>query len=235
MTTDLRLETLRSIREQHPGWAPVLEEFGISGRQGDLLTLAAAADRAGVEVAVVLSAMSGPPRARWDCSTIDRAPVRAVVDHIETVHHGFLRREFPRTALLVDAAILDHPGDQQLLELSEAFGRLRDEMEPHLAMEEAILFPIRRDLANAFSWPSFHVGPVTKPIALLQHDHDDADGLLATMSLIIDNFRGPVDATIQAAFIALGGLDDDLRQHLREENEALSRRPSGSPRSSSAI
>jgi regulator of cell morphogenesis and NO signaling len=183
--------------------------------------LAAAADRAGVEVAVVLSAMSGPPRARWDCSTIDRAPVRAVVDHIETVHHGFLRREFPRAALLLDAAILDHPSDDRLLELSEAFTRLRDEMGPHLAMEEAILFPICRDLANAFSWPSFHVGPVTKPIALLQHDHDDADRLLATMSMIIDNYPGPVDAGVQAAFTSLGGLEDDLRQHLREENEAL--------------
>lgn len=221
MTIDLRLETLRSIREQHPGWAPVLEEFGISGRQGDTLTLAAAADRAGVEVAIVLSAMSGPPRARWDCSTIDRAPVRAMVDHIETVHHGFLRREFPRAALLLDAAVLDHPRDERLLDLRAAFTELRDEMEPHLAMEEAILFPICRDLANAFSWPSFHIGPVTKPIALLQHDHDHADRLLADMSVVTDTHPGPVDTGVQSVFTELGAIEYDLRQHLREENEVL--------------
>jgi len=221
MTIDLRLETLRSIREQHPGWAPVLEEFGISGRQGDTLTLAAAADRAGVEVAIVLSAMSGPPRARWDCSTIHRAPVRAVVDHIETVHHGFLRREFPRAAALLDEAILDHPDDVRLVELCAAFTELRDEMEPHLEMEEAILFPICRDLANAFSWPSFHVGPVTKPIALLQHDHDHADQLLLSMSEITDTYPGPLDAGVQETFMVLRAIEDDLRQHLREENEAL--------------
>jgi len=221
MTVDLRLASLRWILEQHSGWVAVLEEFGIDGRGGDQVTLAAAAHRAGVDVAVVVAAMSGPPRARWDCSTVGRAPLRAVIDHVETVHHRLLRDEFPRIAGLLAAAVRDHPGDQRLVELRGTFGELRDDLEPHLEMEESVVFPICRDLADALSWPSFHVGPVGDPIRILRHDHDVADRILGRILAITGTFTEPGDEALVPTLNAIDRLAADLAQHLREENEVL--------------
>lgn len=224
MPTDIRRERLGELFERHPGWVAVLEEFGIDGRHGTTITLAAAAERVGVDVEEVVAEISGR-RDRWSCRSIDRAPIRAMIDHVEQVHHAFLRREFPRITQLIRAAQDGRPGDQRLTQLDTAFASLRADMEPHLASEEAVLFPVCRDLANAFSWPSFHSGPVVLPIELLRHDHDRADSLLDELTRIIDDDRSaesPMERPDEAELVAaIRSLDVDLRRHLAEENDLL--------------
>lgn len=164
MATDIGHEILVDLLTDYPGWRGVLGEFGIDGRGGTGITLAAAAERAGVDLATVMEAMSGGGRAGIDCGVAERAPLGALIRHIEDVHHGFLQREFPRIAALIDDRSRGDSAPGWLARFTEVFGELRGEMEPHLLVEETVLFPMCRDIVDASSWPSFHSGPIEEPI-----------------------------------------------------------------------
>lgn len=238
MATDLGHEMLADLLEDYPGWRAVLGEFGIDGRAGTDITLAAAAERVGTDVASVIDAMSGGRRAGIDCASAERAPLGVLIRHIEEVHHTFLRREFPRIArLLADRRGAPSPPDW-LAPLEEVFGELRSEMEPHLLVEETVLFPMCRDIVDASSWPSFHSGPIEQPIRGLQHDHRHADELASELERLLAA-RGdapdagadaepdaepeaePDDPDLEAIVAAVGLLNEDLRRHLVEENDLL--------------
>jgi regulator of cell morphogenesis and NO signaling len=213
MSADLRHEQLSDLIERHRGWTHVLEEFGIDGRLGTGITLHAAADRVGVDIEVVIASLSGRRRRARPCASIGAAPLRLLIDHIEDVHHAFLRSELPVIAGAIDGEIRKRPDEPRLVAVGPAFDEFRSELEPHLASEEATLFPLCRDLADAFSWPSFHTGPIVDPIHLLEHDHDHIDGLLSAVTHLAagDEVVGPLIARLESEFT----------QHLHEENELL--------------
>jgi regulator of cell morphogenesis and NO signaling len=213
MSVDLRHEQLDDLIERHRGWTHVLEEFGIDGRLGTGITLHAAADRVGADIEVVIASLSGPRRHPRPCTSIGSAPLRPLIDHIEEVHHAFLRSELPVIAGAIDDELRQRPDDHRLVALAAAFAEFRSELEPHLASEEATLFPLCRDLADAFSWPSFHTGPIVHPIQVLEHDHDHIDGLLSEVTRLAagDDVLTPL----------ITELESEFTQHLREENELL--------------
>jgi regulator of cell morphogenesis and NO signaling len=213
MSVDLRHEQLSDLIERHRGWTHVLDEFGIDERLGTGITLRAAADRVGVDIEVVVAALSGPRRRVRSCASIGSAPLRPLIDHIEEVHHAFLRSELPVIAAAIDGELRRRPDDPRLVALAAAFAEFRSELEPHLESEEATLFPLCRDLADAFSWPSFHTGPIVHPIQALEHDHDHIDGLLSEVTRLT--------AGDDALVPSIARLESEFTQHLREENELL--------------
>jgi len=226
MATDIGHEILADLLAGYPGWRGVLVEFGIDGRHGTDITLAAAAERAGVDLATVSEAMSGGRRAGIDCGSADRAPLGALIRHIEDVHHGFLRREFPRIAGLIDDRRRGGSAQGWLARLDEVFSELRRDMEPHLLVEETVLFPMCHDIVDASSWPSFHCGPIEEPIKMLRHDHLHADELVGELERILARDGGAAvaaagDPGLEAIVTAVQLLDEDLRRHLVEENEML--------------
>ncbi len=226
MATDLGHEILADLLTHYPGWRGLLGEFGIDGRHGTDITLAAAAERAGVDLATVSEAMSGGRRAGIDCGAAERAPVGALIRHIEDAHHGFLRREFPRIARLIGDRRRGESTQGWLTRLDDAFRELRGDMEPHLLVEETVLFPMCHDIVDASSWPSFHSGPIGEPIKRLRHDHHHADELVGELErLLARDGGGPVvaddDPGLEAIVAAVHLLNEDLRRHLVEENEML--------------
>ena len=213
MPVDLRSEQLGELIERHPGWREVFEGFGITGREGTDISLAAAADRAHVDVEDVLAAMSGPKPRQWTCDTIASAPLRAVVDHVEEVHHARMREQFAELAGLLRDERARHPDDARLAGAEEAFEAFRSEMEAHLETEELVLFPLCRDIVEAFSWPSFHTGPIADPVETLQHDHEQMMLLLVEVTEICES--GSDTARVA------GEVAEDLQRHLAEENDLL--------------
>lgn len=226
MATDVGHQILADLLADYPGWRGVLGEFGIDGGQGADITLAAAAERAGVDLATVIEAMSGGKRTGIDCGVADRAPLGALIRHIEDVHHAFLRREFPRIAGLIEDRRRGESAPGWLARFDEAFRELREEMEPHLLIEETVLFPMCRDIVDASSWPSFHSGPIEEPIKGLRHDHRHATELASELERLLDRVDvGPMvadgDSDLDAIVAAVHHLTEDLHRHLVEENEML--------------
>ena len=72
-----------------------------------------------------------------------------------------------------------HP---ELLEVQRAYDELRADLEPHLAKEERVLFPMIRELARRRSAvPEFHCGTLRNPISVMLREHDRAGELLAEL------------------------------------------------------
>lgn len=215
-----------------PGRARVFDRLGIDYWCGGKEPLARACEKRGLDPQMVLDAIDGrdeksPPGEQRDWS---RASLTELADHIENEHHSYLRDELPRLSSLIESLVeargTRHP---ELFECREVFGSLRRELEPHMAKEEQILFPMIRDLEASATLPDFHCGSLGNPIRVMEHDHDTAALTLSRLRELTSDYTPPDDAcsTHRTAFANLVELEADLHQHIHKENNILFARAVG--------
>ncbi|HTL28633.1 MAG TPA: hemerythrin domain-containing protein [Tepidisphaeraceae bacterium] len=152
------------------------------------------------------------------------ATLTQLADHIERIHHSYLKRELPRIEALADALAdregRDHP---QLIELAGLFKQFRVELEWHLRKEEMVLFPLLRKLDRMKHPHRFHREWIKNPIKVLVHEHEDAGASLARMRSLIERTGAPLGCgeTYRALSDALAVLEQDMRMHVHKENNIL--------------
>ncbi len=135
-----------------------------------------------------------------------------------------MREELPRLSSMLEKLVEEHgKKHSELLRCREAFSSLRRELEPHMAKEEQILFPMIRDLEASATLPDFHCGSLRNPIRVMEHEHDDAALALSRLRELTANYTPPDDAcsTYHAAFAGLAELEADLHRHIHKENNIL--------------
>ena len=72
----------------------------------------------------------------------DDASISELCDHIETVHHLYLRQELPRLSLLLQKVVDTYRATRpELEELQQSFGRFRGGLERHLLTETTVVLP----------------------------------------------------------------------------------------------
>ena len=153
-----------------------------------------------------------------------RASLSELADHIESQHHSYLRRELPRLSTMIETLVEEHGGrHRELLECREVFSALRRELEPHMAKEEQILFPMIRDLEASETLPEFHCRSLRNPIRVMEQEHDDAARARARLRQLTADYTPPEDACnlYRAAFAGLAEFEADLRCHIDKENSIL--------------
>ena len=89
----------------------------------------------------------------------------ALVDHLEATHHAYLHAELPRLSALADKVAAVHgTRHPELSGVRRAYETIRADLEPHLAKEERVLFPMIRELGRRpTTAPAFHCGTVAEP------------------------------------------------------------------------
>jgi regulator of cell morphogenesis and NO signaling len=228
MTTDQK--TIGEIAAENPAVTRVFEKYGIDYCCGGKIPVAEACKARGIQVAdleaelVQATATRAPGGQDWQA-----AELSALIDHIISTHHVYLKSELPRLQFLMDKVLAAHGknhGDS-LAPLGRTFAELRAELEAHLMKEEMVLFPIIRGLELAKQQgrqaPAAHCGSVNNPIRVMEHEHDSAGRALEAMRQATGNYTLPADAcnTYRALFHALGELEADLHQHIHLENNIL--------------
>jgi regulator of cell morphogenesis and NO signaling len=148
----------------------------------------------------------------------DPAPIHdpaALTRHIETRYHARCREQLPELAGMAEKVEDVHFGDENVPEgLAAVLRRLIGAMEVHMKKEELILFPaIRRG-----GMPG-----IENPIAVMRADHDDHDREVAEIRRLTHDLTLPEGAcrTWSALYAGLAAFLDDLREHIRLENEVL--------------
>ena len=215
-------QSLAEIVNTHPATARVLESFGLDYCCGGQRPLHDACSAADVDPAVVLDALARVqpgPEPEW--ASMDPA---ALVDHLEATHHAYLHGELERLDALAEKVVGVHAGRHpELVEVRAVFASLRADLEPHLAKEERVLFPMIRTLATASVAPSFHCGSVRNPISVMMLEHDRAGELLATLRAVSDAYQTPADgcASYRALYAGLAELEADTHLHVHKENNVL--------------
>jgi regulator of cell morphogenesis and NO signaling len=221
--------TVREIALEQPHAIRVFERFGIDYCCGGRKPLRAACIERHISVDEVLAALDSaaktvaPSQIEWT-----QAPLRQLIDHIVATHHSYVKNELPRLALLA-RKVVDRHGDTQprLLALQQTLALLDDELTPHLAKEEYILFPYISGLEAALNSgsvpPDACFEAVENPIAMMTMEHEAAGALLAEIESLSGNFTTPAGAcpTYCAYYDGLKEFQQDLHRHIHLENNIL--------------
>lgn len=211
--------TLAEVILARPGAERVLERFGLDYCCGGARPLRDATAPLGLdpdEVLVAVEAVEVDPIPEWN----GLAPAELTV-HIEDVHHAYLHEELPRLNTLALRVAGVHGGHHpELREIARVYGKLRDELEPHLRLEEETVFPMIRRLAAG---EPLDTDRTEAPITALMAEHDDAGALLERLRSLTDGYRTPADgcASYHALFDGLAQLEADTHLHVHIENNIL--------------
>jgi regulator of cell morphogenesis and NO signaling len=222
-------KTIREIALESPLTTRVFEEFKIDYCCGGRVDFAVACENAGVDPASVQrkleSVMSSAQPAD---GSIESASLTKLADHIVNTHHVFTRDELSRLAPLMEKVARKH-GDNhpELFEIEEKFKSLNDELLPHLAKEEMVLFPYIKELdratASGQSPLAPHFGTVQNPVRMMMFEHDAAGELLRRMRELSSDYKTPEGAcpSYGALYAGLEDLEKDLHRHIHLENNIL--------------
>jgi regulator of cell morphogenesis and NO signaling len=216
--------TLAAIVDANPATARVLEHHQLDYCCGGQRTLDQACAERDLDPATVHAELEATTtitagEAAW--TTMGPAEL---VDHIEATHHRYLHDELPRLAALTGKVVGVHGAHHpELRRLAATYTALHADLEPHLAKEERVLFPMIRDLAEASTAPSFHCGSLANPIPMMLLEHDRAGGLLAALREITSGYQPPADgcASYQELYRGLAELEADTHLHVHKENNVL--------------
>lgn len=216
-------QTLGSLVEKRPALAPILERLRLDYCCGGSRTLSEACRSRGLDpvtVAVALERLEGLEQARFDPHDLRRATLPELCDHVVAMHHERLRRELPHVEKLLATVVRVHGTDhRELHDLERLYSALARDLLEHLDSEEGELFPAIRALA---------AGEPSDPeltVLVAEHGVEHAqvgDGLAALRELA--GGYAPERAycnTHRRLLEALEDLEQDLHQHVHEENNLL--------------
>ncbi|HWJ64313.1 MAG TPA: iron-sulfur cluster repair di-iron protein [Acidimicrobiales bacterium] len=214
--------TLAEIVRTAPGSERALEAHALDYCCGGRRRLVDACAETGVDPDAVLAEID----ALGPAAPVAWATMRPgeLVDHLESTHHAYLHAELPRlsalTAKVVGAHGERHP---ELAEVQRVFEAVRLDLEPHLAKEEQVLFPMIRELDRASAPPVFHCGSLRNPISVMLREHDAAGELLRRLRDVTGAFSTPGDgcASYRALYDGYARLEADTHLHIHKENDVL--------------
>lgn len=160
----------------------------------------------------------------------DNGELSALIQDILDNHHTFLRETMPvlRVHLRELVEEVDHVlVKQNLLTIHAQFRLLDAEITEHLMKEEQILFPtIRSFEAVATGSPGSQTAGcgVAGPVQQMTFEHGRAlKGLdeIQPCRQAISMYTGKVHELLPGTLTLLSELDEDLREHIRREEEEL--------------
>ncbi len=208
--------------------AAVLERFGIDFCCGGKRTLGEACGAKGCDADAVATAIAhlhddAPPSAApdtdWDAG--------ALVAHIVSTHHAYVRDSMPRIAGYLSKLVAVH-GERhpELARIARHFDTLEHELMMHMFKEEEVLFPYVRDLAainSGGAQPPNVFGTVRNPIRMMEAEHAGAGQELAIIRELTHDYTAPDDGcgTYRVCYQELQAFDSDLRRHIHLENNVL--------------
>ncbi len=207
--------TLGALVAERPARARVLEQAGIDYCCHGHRTLDDAAVDAGLDPAVLAAALAAvDDETGMDVDGLD--PV-ALVDHIVATHHAYLHEELPLLdALATKVRDVHAERHAELVEVAALVQELRHDLEPHLAVEEDVLFPaIRAGLPDPEA--------LAATVRSLAAEHDRAGELLAALRRLTSDHEVPADgcASYRSLYERLARLEVDTHRHVHLENNVL--------------
>jgi len=178
----------------------------------------------GILLTMLQSANVEEEPAPLDIAPYREMPLVELVEHLERVHHTYLRDNLPRLVDLTGAVAAARPDDERLADLHGEMQSLAVELDAHLRHEEEALFPMVRDLCTRGAVTPTRCGShVGGPIACMENEHGMAVDSLRRMRELTDGYSAPAGADTgwRQMLDGLVDLDRDLREHMYKENEAL--------------
>jgi regulator of cell morphogenesis and NO signaling len=170
--------TLAEIASKHPSLLRELEHLGLDYCCGGQRSLDEACRQQGLEADAVVVALGHHAVSEEKPSAWLALSPEALVDHLEATHHRYLKQELPRLDKLAARVSRVHGANHpELVKVAAVVSEIRADLEPHLRMEEEVLFPMIRLLGSATSQPNLTCGSIRNPIAMMESEHQVVGGI----------------------------------------------------------
>ena len=223
--------TVREVALQVPEATRLFEKLNIDYCCGGNRALADACASAGVETVEVLRMLDDvaqPTTDKTAAPNFQDLALPELITHILDKHHVFTKEEMTRLEQLFRKVIAAHGANHPELKTAGAlFGRLCEDLSPHMFKEERVLFPYIMTLARAAATngnvPFSPFGTVMNPVGMMMTEHDTAGDILRELRRMTSNYTVPADGCIsyRTLYQALEAFEKDLHQHIHLENNIL--------------
>lgn len=144
------------------------------------------------------------------------------IDTIVNTHHAYVRAALSPILHGVDGQVRAHTGDRRWQKLQEDFMALRQELEIHLAKEEAMVFPAFRHLEACEQGSAvldLKKYDIRQSLDQMEYEHGATDEYLEALN---QDMRAIGESgENQGVFRRLRELSDDLQEHIRKEETEL--------------
>ncbi len=225
----MAIKTVRDYAVENPNATRVFEKYGIDYCCGGHKSLTDACAAANVDVNDVLKGIEGSePSTAGNTKDWRKESLTALVEHINSTHHVYVKEEVPRLTQLIAKVVAAHGTNHpELLTVQEIFSDLGQELSMHLMKEEQILFPYvaaaERSAKTGEPVPASCFGTVQNPVRMMMMEHDSAGVALKQLRELTSDYTVPADACIsyKTLYQALQDFEKDLHQHIHLENNIL--------------
>ena len=206
--------------------ASVFERFGIDFCCGGRRSLAEACRTAAADTDAVVRALQALLPAK-ELDDVSGWPLDRLIDHVESVHHTYVRSALPRIAGFLTRLVAAHEQRHPELRLvASSFRRLSIDLEQHMVKEEQVLFPYVRDLVEHAEQPCVlrsPFGTIENPIRMMEREHREAGDEMQLIRELTGNYTAPIDGctTYRVCMKELEEFERDLHRHVHLENNVL--------------
>ena len=150
-----------------------------------------------------------------------------LADYIVNTHHSYIRKTLPEIkGYALKVAQVHGAHHPELKRIQQLVQHIHEELVPHMAKEEQVLFPYIKQLVqaknnNEFKTPSF--ATVQNPINNMEMDHTVIAEDFEEIKKLNTNYTIPQDAcaSYTVFYKMLQEFEDDLHTHIHLENNIL--------------
>ncbi len=227
-------KTVRELALENPDATRVFEKLGIDYCCGGNKSLDEACRAANLQVNEVLSSLEAAKQATQDAHDAANGhnwqaePLAALIAHIKSTHHKYVREETSRLAPLFEKVCAVHGKNHaELFDIRDSFRALSDELRLHLMKEEMVLFPyivrMEESITEHTSVLPAPFGSVANPISMMTEEHEAAGNALRFIRQASGGYTAPADGCVsyKTLYQALSAFEADLHQHIHLENNVL--------------
>jgi len=221
-------KTVRELAVENPAATRVFERLGIDYCCGGGRTLDDACRVAGITVDRVMAELDVAQAVPSSDRDWSQEPLAELTGHIRNTHHVYTRDALARIPALIEKVVAAHGSRHpELRRIQSLFDTLAQELSTHLMKEEMVLFPyiVRMEEAAVAGEPPIPApfGTVANPIRMMEHEHDEAGGVLRELRAVSNGYSAPADGclTFQTLYRALSEFEQDLHRHIHLENNIL--------------
>ena len=211
---------LGELVAERPARARVLERAGIDYCCHGRRTLEEACRSADVDLDQVVTELDAV--AETAGAEVDQLPPVALIEHIVATHHRYLDEELPLLVALA-TKVRDVHGERhpELAEVARLVEAATDDLVPHLAKEERVLFPAIGLMVEGQR--DFPFGVIGNPIHMMLTEHEVVGALLGELRAVTGDYAVPDDgcASYRSLYARLEELETDTFRHIHLENNVL--------------
>lgn len=221
-------KTVAEVVTENIKTAHIFKKYGIDFCCGGGISIEKACSKNDVDYSILEAELKNIDVNVSRATNYDAWELDFLIDHIINVHHTYVLESIPLILQYANKVAKVHGHHyKEVVEISNLFTEVAQELSSHLQKEEVILFPYVKELVKAeranVKPLAPHFGAVNNPIQMMEEEHETAGDIFKVISKLSNNFTPPKEAcnTFKALYSKLEEFEQDLHQHIHLENNIL--------------